>query len=720
MTFAFLSCVDERDMDIVNDEADVPIVLQLMPFTSGDVGTRLIGDVEEGLGNDYVVHDFWLFQFDGNGNRVGTAKYYEVSDAELDQESGTVNTVVSIISGQGMQYYVLANTYDENFSISSSNTQELANAYLSIDSLDDLYVHIRDNEGNSTEEGALMMNGIASYDDSGNLLCELFRNVAKVVLTISCNEQSGVELLSAQVRNVPMAVYYFDFMHSDNDNFPIPADVGFGDFAKVDLNQDESELTFYLPRNRKSSSDAFLPDNSTYIELIGQREAGLVRYRFPFTADEENYDVLPNHLYHFNITIDDAGDFDADNRVEDLSVKALPESNSYIINPSPTTFKVPLTRVNRFWALDSPYMINYDAYDGGNMLSEDTKWVVEVIWQDVSEKVIEFVSAEGVGNNSFSFRTTSLAEDRTSNVLVGVRMEGRSEYLWSWHLWITPYNPDESEDWTWKDDVYTYPVTGGEVHRYLDREPSGVWNTIYWDKFIMDRNLGAASADKEDGTSTFGMYYQFGRKDPFPRGGVGAVVYASDGEKKSLRGKEGQDFIYSTVLAPDRYVWHASLSDWVIEDDKVLSEGRVWNDNTLLGSSNLKSIFDPCPPGWKLPKMGTFKRMVINGKPNVSEDQLQPDGGFPYGYEFYLSDDMQETAFFPFTGYLTRGAGSLYRDQAGSTGLVYGYQYYDTQYNYNQGNNFLYRYNNKDDSDMIAGQGSVTKNVAYPVRCIQE
>lgn len=41
---------------------------------------------------------------------------------------------------------------------------------------------------------------------------------------------------------------------------------------------------------------------------------------------------------------------------------------------------------------------------------------------------------------------------------------------------------------------------------------------------MMDRNLGAAvdeASDANTASQAFGLYYQFGRKDPFPSGKIG-------------------------------------------------------------------------------------------------------------------------------------------------------------------------------------------------------
>lgn len=44
---------------------------------------------------------------------------------------------------------------------------------------------------------------------------------------------------------------------------------------------------------------------------------------------------------------------------------------------------------------------------------------------------------------------------------------------------------------------------------------------------MMDRNLGAAvdeASDANTASQAFGLYYQFGRKDPFPSGKIGGGV----------------------------------------------------------------------------------------------------------------------------------------------------------------------------------------------------
>ena len=63
--------------------------------------------------------------------------------------------------------------------------------------------------------------------------------------------------------------------------------------------------------------------------------------------------------------------------------------------------------------------------------------------------------------------------------------------LWSWHIWVTDYNPDTGKTCT-------------------------IINTAGASYTFMDRDLGATTSTPGLST-TLGLLYQWGRKDPFPR-----------------------------------------------------------------------------------------------------------------------------------------------------------------------------------------------------------
>jgi hypothetical protein len=231
----------------------------------------------------------------------------------------------------------------------------------------------------------------------------------------------------------------------------------------------------------------------------------------------------------------------------------------------------------------------------------------------------------------------------------------------------------------------------------------------------MDRNLGAGSAESAGGYKTIGLYYQYGRKDPFMQ----------DMTHRTTSGPS--TYVFQTVYSPNVYYANNNqdvIRDWVHDTDKPLTNGKIWNDNSLSSGSTGKSIFDPCPPGWQIPKKGTFD-IAGTSTPNVSEDEMK-SGQRPYGYNMYISADGEgDTAFFPFTGYLTRASGVVTRHHTATFDqYIYGFCWFDTQSikdkEKDYANMYRYRYRYKGDTHPPEADNlRVDKNTANPIRCIR-
>nr|MCR5003348.1 hypothetical protein [Bacteroidales bacterium] len=140
---------------------------------------------------------------------------------------------------------------------------------------------------------------------------------------------------------------------------------------------------------------------------------------------------------------------------------------------------------------------------------------------------------------------------------------------WSWHLWIL--------------DGFD-PVATGQVY---------TGNS----KALMDRNLGALSAAKGDSLAN-GMLYQWGRKDPFP----------------GLRSKDsGNTAFASSPVVPSKYVTTSSYIgkvDYTVQypTTYICGIGGNYNWNATEPSdlwASKKTVYDPCPPGWKVPDANT-------------------------------------------------------------------------------------------------------------------
>jgi uncharacterized protein (TIGR02145 family) len=289
-------------------------------------------------------------------------------------------------------------------------------------------------------------------------------------------------------------------------------------------------------------------------------------------------------------------------------------------------------------------------------------------------------------------------------VLIGVKKKGTTEYLWSWHLWLTNYNPNAAP-LSWQEDVYSYAVPGGAVHRH----PGAEWATAaYTNKFIMDRNFGAASATRTDGLAkTRGLYYQFGRKDPFPAASVslydvrGAILPRNDYAPNTdcIVRVPGQTAIKTAEQHPYNF-YYPGFGNWM--------QGEPYSNNawsnpgwyTSVPKAG-KSLFDPCPPGWRLPVLNVWK------VPFASVDDFKHADDLA-GWEFYLSGSSGATVFYP-------AAGSRLPDTGGmSSERGNGYIWTSTPYGGGGGRFFYFS------QGTVDYQSGGERSYGFSVRCIQE
>ncbi len=653
-------------------EKTVAISFNAVPERTNTLGTKAIANpdnVDEGTGSGYEVKDFWLIQYGSGGGLVGSPKYYTSQDLE-EAEDDQGNPQVSILMPTSGTYtvYILANTHSEN--LRSSLTQCVEEGMLrifakSITAETSLY-----HAGNESENGDLYMNGILKIEPTTTeLKFNLYRNVAKLTLELTNSASSGITINTVQVRNVPDKLFYADrlwHMEPDGDggqqyvSTPNSQEVGYMDF-NVDVWDPEGgstqEFIWYLPRNCQgtNASDAShsknnnAPTEATYIEVMAtDNDTKMpIRYRFyPGLNMENDFNIIPNYHYELPVRFNHKGNDGYDSRIEDMGNVNLGAANSYIINPLSTEqqsiYSVETSRINLFWS--SP---DGKAQDGTypNMIGSGTEWVAEIIWQDGNAQLIEFwdesqaVKSQpiynGKGENPFRFRVKKGAK---GNVLIGVRKKIEpepevKEYLWSWHLWITDYSPNDRV--ALNPQQYKYSVANGHVYRYA----GGAWETEeYRNTCIMDRPLGAMEIMTEtttDLTNCAGMYYQFGRKDPFRPDDYD--TYKADGSSYQYSKVAGPTKISTAVTYPyNYYTLTGSDSEWISKNEYYQ---RKWNNPTWYTEN--KSLFDPCPLGWKLPNENTWANFwygISGGAQNVPNAVGgESKDNFKKGWAYYIS-----------------------------------------------------------------------------------
>lgn len=657
------SCYDNttafNNKDITDGKSRVvSLSISAAPLENGMPGSRGIPeDINEGTDIDYKVADCWLMEYDDYGNLIGTPHYFSTEELNKDNIP-----VAIILPPEGKEYkcVVVANTHSDNIDAAIGDVTTW-------DKLKKLGRKIKGQENLYNQDKDILMNSVMTITSATTELdCQLYRNIAKLTLKITNAENSGIKITDVNILNIPDLQYYADRVYEGESPIPSSSNAKFSSL-KVDNNEinpgaDQQIYELYLPRNCRgiisndliNQKNSHAPTYSTCVEIIALEESSnaIMRYRFyPGENMINDFNIIPNKHYILPITINGKGDVLMDSRVEEFGSITLPESNCYIVNPIWETklqeiYAVPTTRINKFWdSSDGKKDVDDYGNPKDNIIHSDTEWIAEVIWQDAAGKrLINFCDKDGnvsegntqytgTGENPFYFKPTG---NGYGNVLIGVRKANadKDNYLWSWHLWITDYNPDYNEPW--EDGNYIYNVDGGTVHRY-DGE---YWDNNLKDKYIMDRNIGAMSTtyDTENNfNATLGLYYQFGRKDPVPYDYNN--LYDINGNKRPtgiIVNTYKVDF-YKLVHQPDCTLYPKSES--------VLSWYNLqWYKDM---SNSDKSIFDPSPPGWKMPHHSIFE-ILQTTKLDYNE----------YGYNFYIGGNSENRVWYPNAGLFT-GNGQL-------------------------------------------------------------
>ena len=162
------------------------------------------------------------------------------------------------------------------------------------------------------------------------------------------------------------------------------------------------------------------------------------------------------------------------------------------------------------------------------------------------------------------------ATEAEGNAVIAA-MDASDNILWSWHIWLTD-----------KPAEHVYANSAGTM---------------------MDRNLGATSATPGD-VGALGLLYQWGRKDPF----LGSSSTSSSTVALStitwpspvMRSTLAHDATYH-VANPTTFITSNNSRqnyDWFFTSSSEYHNDR-WPD-----SGSPKSIYDPCPAGWRVPDGG--------------------------------------------------------------------------------------------------------------------
>ena len=290
---------------------------------------------------------------------------------------------------------------------------------------------------------------------------------------------------------------------------------------------------------------------------------------------------------------------------------------------------------------------------GGRMVlsEEDIVFSAHVIWQqEYGCKTADIMTTAQSGTvipAGGQLRLTKSDDGKVSmtvpltgtagNALVAIS-DKEGTVLWSYHVWVS----DAAE-------VSCNTPIGGQYT-------------------ILDRNLGATSVDNRSQTTeelirnSFGLFYQWGRKDPFPRllhrtarvtansysaqlpftnsvqrldRTIGSIGYATRNPNQRIWLDNTSGCNWLTSYVGELWGFHYSADSI----DRLVSENKLRN--------GVKTVYDPCPAGYKVADVKHIKGLVeLNAEKLTNRDKL-------YGYNF--DTGASATTYIPASGWVKSG-----------------------------------------------------------------
>ena len=312
--------------------------------------------------------------------------------------------------------------------------------------------------------------------------------------------------------------------------------------------------------------------------------------------------------------------------------------------------------------------------------------------------------------------------------------DAKGEIIWSWHLWFT-------------------------------QEPDMMKSNSF---VVMDRNLGATHAPSgitppttgsDDLKDTYGLYYQWGRKDPFPAefaAATPATIYKFNGSgyvastnsfakenqqtNKTVENAVKNPMTFHLASSPqeeggifNNNNFFSSYPSYSVNDDDNALENQCYSTMlhpdsmnsfwgysaaTGYGVTTTKTMYDPCPPGYIVAHYLVWTNTERDGSSSknyysyLDTGWISHDIGGTDGFFTTKHKDLFDPAWYPFAGYLNGKDAALYK--RGYMGIIH------TSTPAGNGSRSLAYNNNYSGQIVDNSYRGLPSSFAYPVRCQKE
>ena len=723
-----VSCADDpeaggKPVSLVDDSklAEARLALGVADMRTG-LQTRaeaeMTEDEKRGTPGERMVNDIWVFQFAEDGRLLITPRYYDIEDMDPQDGGGQVdvllrkdvaNSTVCVVANTGRDDWATV----EN-AATLADLQELT--------LPDPRIIVGEDALGLKDEGA----GTQDTDDPDNLNIPmegraervafadgavevpLTRMYAKVVITVGTVPET-IKLTDVTAMDIP---YYCRVKTlEDPANFDsaavYPQDEyswNSRSFSPGDKNADdqyEGRIVIYTPENLQGRSDNSkdnpeLKDKAGRPHAFGVRlyanyvdiftgeniETGREYSWYPGQNNYNDYNIRRNYIYDVRLNI-----------YTDAYNQAIPSSNCFVVKPGQMLSFQPYYRVETGGG--------YKFTDYLDASGPDEKKIdrVEILWQtkdaigDNTNGDLVWIApapdagldADEKGRQEYQRKIYVCAGQRGNAVIAARNKQG--DIVWSWHIWVTENDPGNVSSAI----LYTTYAWNEEGIKTGIRVPG-------YD--IMPCNLGALRYEPDgnaDASDTYGMLYQWGRKDPFPpaySGNDGAdytderagVHYGNDNKTPvgKTTGEDNAKLFHSlpgaqitedklpdpvgfTVKNPTVFMcgtkeaktgtavnsstYYQNGGDWTWNHDDKLWGGlkpgaEGMKCYTIPGVSGVhiydnygdqKTIFDPCPSGWRVPPGELWLGFTKTGLNPATMSDINTSGAKSSGMYMYMA-----------------------------------------------------------------------------------
>lgn len=204
----------------------------------------------------------------------------------------------------------------------------------------------------------------------------------------------------------------------------------------------------------------------------------------------------------------------------------------------------------------------FKAVKGNSDTAVDVKGV-KVLWETVNtgSAPVQNSLISGVEYDSVSGFIKFTASSTKGNAVIAAYSNAgcTGNVLWSWHLWCVDTPVDEA---------------------YLNNAGC-----------LMDRNLGAL---ERTGDRSEGLFYQWGRKDPFPGTySFSGTMRTTPAWPDAVTSDASIGTVEYAIAHPTTFITKAADNnfDWIFANNRT----SLW-----YGGADVKTEYDPCPPGYRV------------------------------------------------------------------------------------------------------------------------